>query len=949
MKIMAKDLFELWDIIEKTPPRLRQKTLDELCGDDETLKADVLGCVEMSQNPDVSLDVLSLGFSSFVDSYFEPNKLINSTVGNYTLTKYLNNGGMAHVFLAERTDGLLVNQTAVIKVVKPHLIDIYDYNLIDREANIMAQLKNKYIARVTDVGVIAYDALMLPCYIMDYMNRGDIVSFYDFPLCHIDTKINAIIKVCEALACSHDSEVPYLHADIKPHNILMNNQGDPLLCDFGIAQRAKTVTEENHKKYVEVYSCDYSSPEVKNEVPLTFSSDVYSLALVLYEMLTGLKPPFDVKNNLPSKNIKLAVKDVKYKRWLKELDAILIRATQAKSTDRYQSVFDFSKDLQDFINVKKVAAYNNTAIYRFYKYLFLKPVHAFLATAGAISAFTFSVLFLSSVTWVHQQNNNNAFLIGLADNYADSYRYGQWGSLSKAVTILNNSKADNSLTFKHAMAIGEMAVLVDNRDAAVDAYNVAVNVSEQYNLPLVSALYAKSLVAYKSYDKAKKIIEPLFVKLAQSDFATIEQALAYLELFETDIKYISSDYDDNRDDLQLLKTIKERYWNELPNKYKSLLSYHQATELFYFYDGSNISPGDGVSADDHQHYLQAILLDAKNSINNALQFKDSNMFANNQQFIKAKNLKSRIVYELGEYENAIALADDTINMIDYLLVKDGSLAMKTHRNKYVINRLLNLPLASESIKHAVSYNQYHRNDTWMLNTYLLGLSYLYQGDLINAEKQVHNALSYFDDYKENNETKGFTGLDSSAVFLSNYLQFTNFDRANPLFGKVVEALNDLLIETNEIDPDYINDYELKISALYLDFYKNKDQDVLNSISEILEDRKQKTGYQADDLARIMLDMALITAQINSRDEFTLELANKAEALFVWSELEKTHSPDKMSTYLQLASIYLEHGKHDKHSNAMREASVVYSTHYDTLKSSFYTPMFNQKPQITLAK
>ena len=88
-------------------------------------------------------------------------------------------------------------------------------------------------------------------------------------------------------------------------------------------------------------------------------------------------------------------------------------------------------------------------------------------------------------------------------------------------------------------------------------------------------------------------------------------------------------------------------------------------------------------------------------------------------------------------------------------------------------------------------------------------------------------------------------------------------------------------------------------------------------------------------------MGLIISQIENKQELALELTNMAEPLFVWSDLEKTHSPDKMNIYLQLAKIYQANNKTEKYHKAMKEAKMVYRTHYDTLKNSFYAPMFEQ--------
>ena len=122
---------------------------------------------------------------------------------------------------------------------------------------------------------------------------------------------------------------------------------------------------------------------------------------------------------------------------------------------------------------------------------------------------------------------------------------------------------DNKLVYKHAMALGEMALAVRSNYSARAIYKKAMSVSSADNLPLVTALYAKSLLLDNEKEKADSIIEPLFIQLAKSSFSSIGEATAYLELFETDIKYISSDYDDKRDDLQLLKEIENNYLNPL--------------------------------------------------------------------------------------------------------------------------------------------------------------------------------------------------------------------------------------------------------------------------------------------------------------------------------------------------------------------------------------------------
>jgi|GEM_PF-2732160 len=944
------DLFEIWNVIENTPPRLRDEKLDRLCGNDETLKNDVLNLIEVASDVEMSPDAYSVSFSSFVESSFDPKTLLGKDVGNYTLMNYITSGGMGHIFYAERLDGLLVNQKAVVKVVKPHLINVYDYDLIDREANIMAQLKHKYITRVFDAGVIDYNNLKLPFYVMDYVDYGNITDglLNSLIFSNIKNTIQAVLKVCDALHFAHSS-YSYIHADIKPSNILMDKQGDPLLCDFGIAQRAKKKVDEKNYEYAEVFSCDYSSPELKNNEPLTFGSDVYSIALVLYELLTRLKPPFDVRKNLPSDNISFSPDEKKYKRWIKELDSILLKATEPNKEKRYKTMAEFSHDLSVFLELGYVKSHNNNYFYRIYKHLFLKPVHAALATAGAVSCITFSVISYTSSGYIQQQHNNNTFLTQIANNYAHYVQNEQFDALTNLKSIIDNTEADKALVYQHAMAIANAAMQKGDPlsvAAAISLYKKAISVAKNKYLPLVSALYAKALSFNDRVEQAQAAAQPFMLELEKNGFVTVEHALGYLALFDTDVKYISEVYGDDDKALSTLKQIEKLYWQDLALDQQGLLKYYQAREYFYYYDGSNISPGDGVSEDDHNRYLTAVLTDAQSSIEQAIHHIPDSV-SGNELLIKSINLKSRVLYELGDYNEALDAAKQTIDMASELPGNDNELVMESWRNQYVVNRLLDLPLATQSIKAATDYYGWRKFDGWMLNSYLLGVSYLYQGDIASAEREVHKAITYFENYNKSADRYGFVGLDSIRVLLINYLEFTGFDRTNPLLKPVADTLLSTLLKTNEDYNDMVEPYELQLVKLYYDFANYNDDKVLASIAEVLALRKGQQGFVADDNARVMLDIALIERQINAQSELGIELAKKAEALFVWRDLEKTHSPDKMNIYLQLANIYFEHGKHEQYTNAMREAEMVYNSHYEALKDSFYAPLFAPKSQISL--
>ena len=950
-------LYDIWDIVESLPPRLREAKLDELCGDNEEMKTTVRNSINVCTEPDISINIWSKHLTKFIEGDFEPEKLIGQKVGYYTLISYIAEGGMGHVYYAERNDNVLMNQTAAIKVIKPHLIDVFDYNLIDREANIMAQLDYKYITKVFDAGVIQYDALKLPCYVMSFIEGSDIAEHHMLSFISLEKRLNCILKVCKALHFSHTSDQRIIHSDIKPANILMNLNGDPKLCDFSIAQRAHSAAKDNNVNYAEAFSTDYSCPELKKGQKLTVESDVYSLGLVLYQIITDITPPFDIKNKLPSKHISSSPGNEKYNRWLPELDAIILKATQTDPQKRFHSMKDFSDELHNFLTFKKVNCHQGRFKYARYKYFFLHPVHATLGAVGAASILTFCTIAIISSSWIMQQSTDNNLMIKLSDNYAkaivNNNAYNPQAIRNGYEIIKTHTKVSPGFVYQHSMALAKLAVN-QGGSAHYDAiigYNIALVVTEPKDLALTTALMAKSYLAINDDKKAMSIIDPLLNSLAENGFTNISEAHAFLEIFESDVKYISSDYDDKRSDLELLKKIDKQYGKLLSNNYRSLNQYYQAIELFYKLDGSNVSPSEGVLAEDYVKHLRPSLLQAKTLINASLsiigKFEDN---ANNRT-IATENFKARILYELQDYRKATQLAKNSTNAAVRLLDIEDPLIQKSWRNQYAILRYLDLPAATQSIANAVTASGFSDtyNDMGMLNTYLLGLSYLYQGDMFNTKKQINLAFEYFKRYQKNSDLRGFAGLDSAYALLFSYIEFTSFDRDDELFELVVKNLSSIQKIINQNYPGYMTSYEIQLVKVFKIFSEGKDKKVITTFGDIITARKNKTTYQRDALSRVLLDMAIITAQIVNQQEFSLELVTIAEPLFAWSELEKTHSPDKMNTYLQIAKIYKANDKSEKYHDAMKQAEMVYTTHYDTLKNSFYAPIFEQNFQLSLNK
>ena len=241
-------------------------------------------------------------------------------VGPYRVTSLIGEGGMGAVYEAFRDDGQF-EQKVAIKVLRP---SIGNAERLLSERSILAQLKHPYIAQLIDGG--QQDGLN---YIVMELVAGRPIDEYakEYRL-GLRDRLQLFIKVCEAVQCAHASLI--VHRDLKPANILVTEEGNPKLLDFGIAR-----PENSMQTSVAFLTPRYASPEQLNGDVITVASDVYSLGVVLKELLAELLVPED-------------------------LATILAMALRPEPSRRYGSVLQFAEDLQRFLDGEMVIAKPDT-------------------------------------------------------------------------------------------------------------------------------------------------------------------------------------------------------------------------------------------------------------------------------------------------------------------------------------------------------------------------------------------------------------------------------------------------------------------------------------------------------------------------------------------------------------------------------------------------------------
>ena len=298
-------------------------------------------------------------------------------VGPYQLTKELGRGGMGVVWLAARADGSHARQVAL----KMPLVDNVNWMLaarFARERNILASLEHPGIARLYDAGL---DNQGQPYIAIQYIAGTPITDYVRDKALKPDAVTALFICVTNAIAYAHTQLV--IHRDIKPSNILVDANGTPHLLDFGIAKLLDDDTQAESTQLTRLaghaFTLDYASPEQVRNERITMASDVYSLGVVLFELLTG-KRPYTPKRSTPTAIAdaieaqeapwasRVAARSAA-SRLRGDMDAILAKALKKDPANRYASAEAFTADLKRFQNGEPVLAQKDSTWYRTKKFV----------------------------------------------------------------------------------------------------------------------------------------------------------------------------------------------------------------------------------------------------------------------------------------------------------------------------------------------------------------------------------------------------------------------------------------------------------------------------------------------------------------------------------------------------------------------------------------------------
>ncbi|MBL8205731.1 MAG: protein kinase, partial [Blastocatellia bacterium] len=316
-------------------------------------------------------------------------------LGPYQLLREIAQGGMGTVWLAERADDHFKQQVA-IKLLKTDGSEIA--HRLRHERQILADLNHLNIARLLDGGTTDSGQ---PYLVMEYIEGSPVDAYCRQQQLGLRERLQLFRQVCAAVQYAHQHLI--IHRDLKPANILVTADGTPKLLDFGIAKLLQPDLSQSYQTQAgqNPMTPAYASPEQVRSETLTTTSDVYSLGVVLYELLTG-RSPYQLTTNTfgelakaiceqeptrPSQSAKSEVGSQKSEGKRKftflpttdhrppttalrgDLDSIVLMALRKEPSARYPSVEQFSADIQRYLDGLPTLARKGTLAYRAVKYV----------------------------------------------------------------------------------------------------------------------------------------------------------------------------------------------------------------------------------------------------------------------------------------------------------------------------------------------------------------------------------------------------------------------------------------------------------------------------------------------------------------------------------------------------------------------------------------------------
>jgi serine/threonine-protein kinase len=454
---------ELEDIFQnalKMPASEQEIYVENKAKDDERLKQTVLMMLRDAENADQYFNKLQEGIADGLEEKKEDIYQAGDTIDKYKIVKPLGRGGMGQVYLAERNDHQF-EQKVAIKCFSPEEVKENFFENFRNEQQFLANLNHAGIAHILDGGVTDNGIHYI---IMEYVDGLPIDKYLKEHQLSIQDKIKLYLNICEAINYAHNKLI--LHLDIKPSNILVNNEGQVKLLDFGIAQKIGAQLQKNVHKATPFYA----APEQIKLGNITTATDVFQLGVLFHIIITGENPLIPTENDPFDR--KLKIKDSIDS----EISSIIKQCLNEEPDYRYTSVNELTSDIKRYMQNIPISILKHNNSYVFSKYVKRNKVTITLVGLALFSLIS-GVIFSAYQAKKAQESEKIALKQKERAEYISSFLINFFESPNPR----DNSKLGADFTVDEFLDLGQEKVEKELSDNPKIKYELMAVITNMYN------------------------------------------------------------------------------------------------------------------------------------------------------------------------------------------------------------------------------------------------------------------------------------------------------------------------------------------------------------------------------------------------------------------------------------------------------------------------------------
>ena len=621
---------EIVALDEKT----RETRLQEVSATDPGIVEEIRALLEADADKTSILDSFAIDTVD-ISSLFS---MEGTQIGAFNIVNEIGSGGMGNVYLARRVEGGF-DQTVALKLIKFGMGSDKAIRRFESERSILARLQHPNIARLVDGGLTGENH---PWFAMEFAEGETLISYCRRLDLSVEKRLQLFLNIIEAVQYAHRNRV--VHCDLKPGNILVTGDDDKpqiKLLDFGIAQ----IMEESEGESSEIKAMTraYASPEQISGDSTSTATDIYSLGVVLYQLLTECHPDPEFRRD----DCKPAVISA-------ELEAICSKAMETDPELRFENASEMGDELKAWLDERPVSCYSVKPLYRLRKRMNRNRAASFIAVFAIISLIITVFLYTFELKKETERAQNEATraariaeVLGSSLRSIDPMQNGGQELTARRMVDMSTGYINNQLA-GDSRTKSELLIMMAGIYANLNAFEVAdsvsqtaeelmINVQDTTSFAYIDLLAKRSVILDQAgkYDEAMDMIQRALdlanrhLEPGSLDFASVH--LDYTYHLDVNARYTEAD-----SILMLVQPIYEENLEEAGETYAD----------FIFYLGTNYRrTGDYENAE--KYLFQS--LEISRSI-----YPDIH-----EQIASTLNHISSLYQNMGNYEEAISYAKES--------------------------------------------------------------------------------------------------------------------------------------------------------------------------------------------------------------------------------------------------------------------------------------------------